>query len=341
MGFAVSAEASSVQRFVKMILCPSVLRIETMNALAFDGKTLDMLSPWPSMYLTAVNLNDGQEIVFSQGIAASLDASGCRALWEGRVEEEKHAASRVEIAAAVSASSAFPPFFRPVPVYDGERLLGVFADGGVVDNLAIKVPEALAVHIHLARGQRYDPQAGGIESFKDRIKLVLVLDGSKPLVKKQWRSWPRWRTLKRLVDTASSEHGSDAVIAAWNFRRNVGAQSYIVGLREGFPRSDKLSQTALPGFVSRVRTHLDAFNLQECAMLAYCGYSWIDEMLRDAPRLFERLGLGNVPAPKPFEGILPPEFGPWNTDLADVCRTLRVSGHRFQPLRWLRRTLGA
>lgn len=340
LGVAVShPAASSVQRFVKMILCPSVLRIETMNALAFGGATLDTLMARPSMYLTAVNLNNGREMVFSQGIAALLDASGCRALWEGRSGWKQHAA-RVEIAAAVAASSAFPPFFRPVPVYDGERLLGVFADGGVVDNLAIKVAEALAVHIHPARGPRYDPHAGGIASFKDWIKLVLVLDGSRPLVEKQRRSWPRWRTLKRLVDTATSEHGSDAEIAAYNFERNVGAQSRIVSLRFGFPQSDKLSQMALPGFVRRVRTHLDAFNLQECAVLAYCGYSWIDELLRDEPRLFQRLGLGNVPAPTPFEEILPPEFGPWNTDLADVCRTLRVSGHRFQSLRWLRRTLG-
>jgi len=143
-----------------------------MNAASFDGLPLSIVDSYPKIYLTAVDLNDGTEIIFSQGIVAPLNSLGCRSLWEDRAAVEEYSCKHTELTAAVAASSEFPPVFRPVPVYDGNRLLGVFVDGGVADNLAMNVPKdwqltytRLAVNDTILEPLQFNPSRQELNSY--------------------------------------------------------------------------------------------------------------------------------------------------------------------------------
>lgn len=337
------AAPSIPRRFRAMLLAtlrPSHVRLDALNARAYRGLRLKHLSSVPRIFLNAVDLNSGRQAAFSQGhsrgLVCGFDPVGCRALWEGLPWRASDEASEVELAAAVAASSAFPPVFRPVSVSNAGELKGVYTDGGVLDNYAVKLPEALGVHIHPARGQRYRPGGGGLRSFQDHTKLVLVLDGSSELVPKHKRRWSRTRALFRIVGTMTNEHSSDAAIVAYNLERNLGVKSAIVGLRSGFPDDGVLSH-----YIGRIRTHMDAFSLQECAVLAYSGYCSIEAFVRDLPSVLDRTGVSRHAARelRSLREILPDDAGSWSDDREAILNHLRASRHRLALLRTLRRAI--
>jgi hypothetical protein len=85
----------------------------------------------------------GKEIVFTSGLFADLSGNGCTYLWDQRTDQAANEAGEIETAQAVCASSAFPPLFRPVEISNESGLVGVFVDGGVLDNFALNVPALL------------------------------------------------------------------------------------------------------------------------------------------------------------------------------------------------------
>jgi hypothetical protein len=124
------------------------MRIETMNIRIFQWAPLNHLPVLPRIYMTAVDLNDGREKIFSSGVIAPLSPFGASQLWEGRARVGSCASDGVQIAEAVAASTAIPPVFSPVNLtYGRDRPeSGSFVDGGVVD-LSINVAKAYAALI--------------------------------------------------------------------------------------------------------------------------------------------------------------------------------------------------
>ena len=327
----------SLSRTMKMLFAPSHLRLEAMNAMLFRGGFMRGLPGVPRLYLNTVNLNDGRQKVFGQGGLADLDSTGCRFLWELETDDE---CKYLTLAAAVAASSAIPLFFHPVSIRGREKLLGVFVDGGVADNLALSVPKALAVHIHPDRGQRFRPDGGGLMSFQSSTSYVLIADGSMPLAEKHNRSWSRLLSLKRVTDSMMNQQMTDAATTALTFARNARVPTAIASLQFGMPDHVADSVPVPANVLRRVRTHLDAFNLQECAVLAYCGYSLIEQWLRENPDLLDRYEGARKAKCLEFREILPEAFRKWDADASGVQRTLRYSNFRFSPVRWIGRKLG-
>lgn len=327
----------SLGRLARMVTSPPRLRLETLNLLHFGWRRLDELLLPPSIYLTAVDLNDGREKVFTQGSLSALDAHGASELWENRARREA-ADLPVDLAQAVAASTAIPPLFWPVHLYTGPTLRGAFVDGGVADNLAINVPKAFAAQINpdLHVG-RYGSEAP-MSSFKERTWLMLVLDGSKPmLTERRW--WPGGLSFLRVLDAMSNQHVADAEFTVLNFQLTLGIPARLIALQQGVPGIDEVD----PRFgdaLRRVRTHLDAFSLQECAALSYAGYALTDRAIGELGRpLGDYAGASWVPA-RSLPEILPASCGAWSVERECLCRHLRYSNRRLSVLRWLGRSCG-
>jgi hypothetical protein len=119
--------------------------------------------------------------------------------------------------------------------------------------------------------------------------------------------------------------------------RVVGVPARIVSLRVGWPQ-DPLQEVGLDRAVRAFRTHLDSFTLEECGVLAYCGYGWVERFLTEG-LLKDYVGTMRT-EPKSLAEILPPECGPWDPDVEHLCGHLRWSGSRMKWWRMLRRRLG-
>jgi len=331
--YRLPTRAESRRRFLRMLFFPSTLRWQTMNLRAFAARPLQAVHASPRLYMTSVELNSGREIVFSPGVIAPLDASGSRALWEGRSDDREWSTDGVELAQAVAASTALPPFFRPVAISNAHGPMGAFVDGGVVDNLAFNVPASLAAHIHRLRGQRYDPEyAHGVRSFKEDVRYFVILGGHAPVAELQRRSWGRLATFLRLESLFFSHQESSAALAVVDLTRNAGVPGAAVSLKVGFPEGNELHGAGIDP--ASVRTHLDRFSLAECAVLAYSGYSWIDTHF--APWA---AGRPDVPPSARFADILPTHLGFSAPSIESLRHHLRFSGRRSYWHRRLRRLI--
>ena len=313
-------------RFIKMLFCPSFLRIETMNVSVFNCQTLDKIHSYPHIFLTAVNLCNGEEMVFTNsnnGALLSLGSRDCGFLWDGYGLGKENKYAHIELAQAVAASSAFPPVFLPVKIDDEH----IFSDGGLVDNLAIKVPEAFSLYIDPWYSNSY---GNNKTSFKDKTKFVLILDGSHILDREQSKTklGSRLKALFRIFDIPINAHGEDAKIAALNFQyKEIPAWSMSLQ-QSGLEAGNFLVDNDLTYFLPRIRTHLDKFNLQECATLAYYGYSMVEEKLCTNHPFFGNLVLNNAPPPLDFKDILPKNMGDWNDNPKSLRKTLSDSYRR-------------
>ena len=321
----------SIGRFIRMIFMPSLLRLETLNAKSFRGQMMRSLPITPMLFLNAVNLNDGQQKILWKGGIADLDITGSRKLWRGS-EYDKH--QDFGIAEAVAASSAIPLFFRPVTIKNDHGMHGVFVDGGVADNLAINIPKALASFISPA-ARYYDG------SFAEYTSLMLIVDGSMPLAEKPRKtSWTRIFSLKRVSDAMMNQQVSDVSINTFAFKK-LGVTTWVLSLREGMPFNVREMVAEYKDVLQKFRTHLDAFTLQECAVLAYCGYALVETLLKDEmPDLLGRYPGTKYPEFRKFDEILPTETGSWDTSPTSIQTTLRYANRRFALLRWLGRTFG-
>jgi hypothetical protein len=261
------------------------------------------------IYLNAVDLNDGRQKIFAHCGVVNLDAAGCGKLWRQYREDSDH---EVPIAQAVGASSAIPPIFRPVAVRDGNALVGVFVDGGVADNLALNLAKAFSVHIHRGSGSSYQDDGQGYASFQKFISFILVLDGSMPLGEKRKTSWTRLFSIKRVSEAMMNQQVSEAAIATFGFERTMNIPCAIASLQFGMPGNVGADVPDVGHLFKRVRTHLDSFSRQECAVLAYCGYATIDLMLRERPSMLAKYrGARDAPL-RAFGDILPERCGAWD-----------------------------
>jgi len=333
---------NSVRRFIKMIFVPSYLRVETLNARLFHGAPLRFLPSYPRTFLNAVDLNDGRQKVFFKGGVAALDHTGTRRLWLDEYrwfDDDRIKYKNLTLAEAVAASSAIPLFFRPIALRDVGEPLGVFVDGGVADNLAINIPKAFSSFIHPSGGQRFQREAGGA-AFSDVTSLVLIVDGSMPLVEKTKRHWTRLLSLKRISDAMMNQQVSDATITAFAFERNVQVPTRIISLQFGMPER-AVGVPKLQNVLGKVRTHLDSFSMQECAVLAYCGYALIETLLQDEmPNLLTHYQGTRSAEFRKFNDILPRDLGTWDSAPEAIEREMRYANRRFLPLRWIGRTFG-
>lgn len=327
------------RRLLKMLFVPSYLRWQTLNLRVFHGEPLRMMWTQPAVFLTAVELNSGKEAVFSSGLICPLDVVGSQELWEQRKQRELSDSGVVEVAQAVSASSAFPPLFRGITVENANGLVGVFVDGGVLDNYALHVPRSFSAHIHPYRS-RYDRSKGGGPSFREATSFILVMDGAKAPQATTQPTWGRVRSGLRVLSILTDQQFEGALLSSQEFFRHSGIPVNLVGLQPGFPHGSFLDDEILKKYVSRIRTHLDSFSVEECAVLTYCGYMWINELMDGNAHFLERYEGVSWTPPLTFDRILPEYCGRWETSLSELRHHLRFSNRRLAVLRILGRKLG-
>jgi hypothetical protein len=326
-----------ILRLFLMLLSPSYLRWQTLNFRVFKGQLLSAMPKAPMTLLTAVEMNSGKEMVFSSGLYSNL--SDGRKLWEQRTANKRNKSGTIEVAQAVAASTALPPWFRPVPIWNAEGLVGVFVDGGVLDNYSLNVPRSFSVSIHPRRGQRYDGSSTSLLSFRRMTSFILMMDGGKAPETTARSEWGRLRTIARLFPILVDQQFAAAQVAARDFDWNAGIPTRIVGLSPGFPPGTTLRDDVIARYVARIRTHLDSFSLEECAVVAYCGYTWIDVLAREREMIEHYEGARWAPLTD-FPKILPDYCGIWQTSLDGLRRHLRYSNRRFRFFRSLGRRLG-
>lgn len=330
---------SSYLRWLRMLLVPSYLRWQLLNLRAYEGELLTSLITEPKIFLTAVDLNTGKEVVFTSGQIANLGLTGAGRLWEQQPQDAAGRSDNVELAQAVQASSAIPPFFRPVSIRNTRGLVGVFVDGGVLDNFALNVAKAMAVSIHPRRSSRYGRAESKYLAFKEHTSFILTADAGKSPVVKQRSRWGRLRCALRLMNVLVDQQTDAAGMASLDLDWVAGIQTTMVGLQPGLPPGGEFGAFAeeIGRSVSRIRTHLDGFSREECAVLAYCGYRWTDELVRGRPSHFSRYEKATWVDAKPLNEILPADAGAWDPSPEQLLRHLRYSNRRLKVLRELGR----
>jgi Patatin-like phospholipase len=325
----------SITRILRMLLSPAQLRLQLVNLRAYKGQLLRAVQTIPATFLTAIDLNSGKEMVFTSKSVSDLGPLGSRELWEQRPESSDHSSDNIETAQAVCASSAFPPLFLAVPVSNRHGLIGVFADGGLLDNAALNVPKAFSVHIHEQR-ERY--RGSRILPFREVISHVWVVDGGKSGVASQRKGWGRLRAITRIVDVLVDQQSEAVRLDALNLARNASIDVGIMGLPVGFPPQSELQDPDLERYAANVRTHLDAFSPEEIAVLAYCGYTWAEYYI-GTYHLMERYEWTKAAPLLPLEEVLPERWRPKPQSIDALRRHLRYSNRRLLLFRTIGRRL--
>jgi hypothetical protein len=264
-----SSRLSPRLRALLLPLSPSIMRRTKLDAL-FDHEPMSSLRRPPLLCLGAVELNRGQYMVFSNLVLAVLGRVGTRALWEQRAKSESDSggSSYIEwlpVAEVVAASSAFPPFFRPVTIRRRNgSLVGVFTDGGVVDNLALLAPIDMMIHL---------------SEFEEEISDIFIVNAGAPASETRLRwPWPTLRVLRRVViDIMQGHQEADAIQKLWLIKRQTGPKIRAMALEgSGFLLEGGRPDYDIPRYLARIRTHFDAFDPVETATLVYSGYSQAD-----------------------------------------------------------------
>lgn len=325
------------RRFFEMLVMPAYLRWNILDLHAFHGLPLASLHSHPRIYLGGYDLNTGMEMVFSKYMIAPLERATANSLWyQSAWPNPKWQGGDIGIALAVAASSALPPYFRPVRVRGPNGLIGVFVDGGLTDNLAMNVPRAFSLYARREDGMSPDPHPAN--PFRDETKLVLMLDASRGVIPKAKRQWSRLRSLKRLVDVIGTP-GVDSAISTLEFLDMAGITSRALGLRVGFMPRGGLADRELDLQIARVRTNLDGFSPIECATLAYCGYLCVEELIAELPSLGISYPLKDLRL-KDLSEMLPDGVEDVPADPDALRAHLRYSHRRFLIARWVGRSLG-
>jgi patatin-like phospholipase len=333
---------------------PGYLRWYVLHHQLFEQMPMGSLWLDPEIYLVAADLSSGREMAFSREVLAELGSEGCALLWkqhwmavtaEGGISRvtldsapgeavtfrTSYPAFDIPISTAVAASSAYPPFFRPVFVNVERERVGFFVDGGVIDNHALNVPYQIAKHVHPDRA------ATAEFAFARYVTHLLAVDAGAPtrLTNKIYLS--RLRAFWRLPDVLYSRQVQSAMDDADDVTRISGVPSAAIGLNVGLPRGCTFSNATIVRHAARIRTHFDRFTGIECATLAYLGYCWADQWAATI--------LGRAPAATPalhsVENILPASFAVAGLSDEQIEAHLRHSGSRFGLLRALRRGCGA
>lgn len=180
----------------------------------------------------------------------------------------------ISVAAAVAASSSFPPLFEPIPLPVPPETLknGRFQ------------PEqkrlALLPAIRLTDGGVYDNM--GLEPVWKNSRILLVSDGGAPF--QYLESKMPWRLLKRYVDVASRQGA--ALRKRWlisQFLEGVMQGAYW-GVSSASRRYDRArhgySKELAENTIARIRTDMNPFDDAEAAVLENHGYLLADAAVR-------------------------------------------------------------
>jgi predicted acylesterase/phospholipase RssA len=103
-------------------------------------------------FFNAVNLEAGRHSVIGEFIESRLGKHDLRLQWREPAEDDQsRIAEQTPLGAVVAASTAFPPWFGPVPltiVSDRRRpaVTQHFVDGGVTDNAGFKLARGLSLY---------------------------------------------------------------------------------------------------------------------------------------------------------------------------------------------------
>ncbi|MGO9233023.1 MAG: patatin-like phospholipase family protein [Methylocella sp.] len=262
-------------------LLPSMMRLTTLDAI-FHREPLGGLAKQLRLYLGAVELTRGQPMIFSNAVLAPLGIIGARDLWEQRWYHDTGPSwsstfdiTWLPIADAVAASSAFPPFFRPITIRRREGLVGIFSDGGVVDNAALLAP--FDAMIFCSQNEpRYAPQQDGERSvprsFEETINDLFIVNAGAP-PSHSGGPWSTYRVLRRIVDIMQGSQEVHAIQKLSLKNPQAGPKSTTIALGEAsFPLEDGSCHNVIADYAAHIRTHFDAFDAVETAILVYVGY---------------------------------------------------------------------
>ena len=321
-------------RIARMMRSPAWCRWELFSLRLFGDRTHKSLDQTPQVHLSAVDLNRGEQFIFSNRFGVVLDSVGCRHLWEQLPSRYDLVDSAVDIGNmgigySVAASSAFPPVFSPMPMSIDGQQIGVFWDGGLIDNHAVESIRALTFQTSPER-QRYDPRLPhSHQGFSAVITQVIVMDGSGAHTVHERSGWSRFRGFIRILSVFLNKQKAAAVETAWHLQKDIGIPCSVIGLAAGLVPGSDIFDEGMSNSLAKVRTHFDRFSRGELAVLIYAGYTWVEylnanEMLTGEPI--------TVPT-KSFQEILP---APYRPDLATTDELKRHMGASGVPLGVLR-----
>jgi Patatin-like phospholipase len=327
------------RRFLLMMFLPSETRWQTMNVRAFQGIPLSQLSlVHPPIYFVAVNLNSGMQEVFSPKVVSDLTKQGCRDLWTQKATYGQ-STDRLPLSKAIAASTAIPPWFRPVCIDEPNRPVGCYIDGGVVDNAALNVPRNLSIYIH-PRIETILPgflEGLGKPTFDKTVGYVFGIDASARIPKIDQRRWSRLDGIKRLHHLILNQQRESVDATAWSLNLHRNIESPLLTLQNGFDPSSELYDRLLNTYIESVRTNVDSFSIHECAAIAYCGYSAVEYWFKGNKKHFDdRIAINSAPF-RQFKDFFPAQLPPYFTSVQELTHHLRHSGSAFAAVRWLRR----
>lgn len=318
-------------RIVRMMLSPARCRWEQFSLQLFQDRKHKYLDNTPQIHLAAVDLNQGEQFVFSNRYGARLDVMGCRHIWDQNCNSFGQSTVDIEeqpLGYSVAASSAFPPIFNPIPFKFSEDHVRVLWDGGLLDNHAVETVRALIYHTR-PEHNHYNPEIPNHRTgFLERIDRVIIMDGSGAHTSYDKSSWWRLRGFMRIVAIFLNKQKNIAEESAWHIESSHNIPCSLIGLKAGLWSDCEIFDEDLSEQLASVRTHFDAFSTEEMAILVYAGYTWI-EYLNDAKYklLGEKAAQNAQMSPlKPFCEILPAAYRPYQKDPADLLRHMRASG---------------
>jgi NTE family protein len=173
----------------------------------FGDLRLRDLPAHPRFVINATNLQSGALWRFSQPYMADYRVGQVRL-------------PETQLAVAVAASSAFPPFLSPVRLKLADRAVEPFEDGR---ELPLHYPP-FTRKVVLSDGGVYDNL--GLQTAVARNRLVLVSDGGGQMraAKRPWRNWPG-QTLRVLgvIDNQVRSMRKGYLIADFKAGRQAGA----------------------------------------------------------------------------------------------------------------------
>lgn len=262
------------------LLSPSRLRRYTLELRVFRGFLLKELDLSPvKVFFNAVNLDEGRQAVIGRSCESGIDRVALRRLWQSRAEGGVgHIPLGTRLSEVVGASTAIPPWFRPVPLtikrQGRKETRSHFIDGGVTDNVAFKLAWGLARYSESPDPEWVD-QPWYEPSFKESVGAVFTIDASRPTTARS-RVVSRVQAILRLAQVAQNAQMED-LVAVTESLRALDIRAFNVGLQVGF---DDEPLERLNTYLTRVRTHLGKFTAGEIGAIAYCGYARIETVSR-------------------------------------------------------------